>query len=77
MNIAVDPDAAGKGVGSALIGALEDTARAAGITDLSLATHRDMPGNVDFYRKLGWSVTGREGNRIMMARHLPSSDRSG
>lgn len=77
MNIAVDPDAAGQGVGSTLVRALEDAAQAAGITSLALATHRDMPRNVGFYRKLGWSVTGTDGTRIMMARHLPSSDRSG
>lgn len=77
MNIAVSPDAKGQGIGSALMRAIEAHARADSTHTLYLATHRDMPGNVALYEHLGWTVTGRDGTKILMERHLPSLDRSG
>ncbi|KAJ54859.1 hypothetical protein ACMU_13930 [Actibacterium mucosum KCTC 23349] len=70
MNVAVAPDAGGKGVGRALILHAVDTARAAGCSELRLTTHRLMPDNVALYEHLGWHVTGDEGDKIFMTRLL-------
>ena len=70
MNVAVVPAARGTGVGRALIETALTQARTSGCTRIALATHRDMPGNVALYRKLGWSVTGQDGNKILMSRPL-------
>jgi len=70
MNIAVDPQQSGKGVGKALLAHAETLARRAGIDRLALATHKDMGGNVSMYEHLGWQVTGTEGNKVLMQRNL-------
>jgi N-acetylglutamate synthase-like GNAT family acetyltransferase len=46
MNIAVDPDVKGQGLGRRLIEHVERTARDAGAREIHLATHVGMPGNV-------------------------------
>ncbi len=76
-NLAVAPEAGGRGVGSALVRAVEAEARDRGIAMLRLATHVRMEGNVGFYERLGWHVTDRAGNKVLMARHLPSSGEDG
>ncbi len=76
-NIAVVPDAGGRGIGSALVRAVEAEAARRGIATLRLATHVKMDGNVAFYERLGWQVTAREGNKVLMARRLPSPGQDG
>ncbi|MCK7615838.1 GNAT family N-acetyltransferase [Roseibium sediminicola] len=70
MNIAVDPDAKGMGLGRLLIEHLERYARAGGATELHLATHVGMPDNVALYSHLGWSETSRNGNKVLMKKDL-------
>jgi GNAT superfamily N-acetyltransferase len=70
MNVAVDPQHGGKGVGKALLAHAETLARRAGINRLVLATHKDMAGNASMYEHLGWKVAGLEGNKILMQRNL-------
>lgn len=70
MNIAVDPDFKGRGIGGHLIRAVEDHAQAAGSQELLLATHIGMPENVALYTHLGWSETGRTGNKVLMRKVL-------
>lgn len=70
MNIAVDPDAKGKGLGRLLIEHVEDFARTSGAGDLRLATHVGMPENVALYSHLGWSETSRTGNKVLMKKDL-------
>lgn len=72
-NLAVQPTAGGRGVGSALVRAVETEARRQGIVVLRLVTHVRMDSNVGFYERLGWQVAGREGNKVLMTRHLPSA----
>ncbi|MBT8460470.1 MAG: GNAT family N-acetyltransferase [Boseongicola sp.] len=67
-NVAVAPDHGGKGVGRALMAFAVDQARREGLREMALATHRDMPGNVNLYERLGWVVTDESGNKIMMKR---------
>ena len=67
-NVAVAPDQAGKGCGSALMQHAVELARRAGVGQMALATHVDMARNVVMYERLGWEVSNRDGNRIMMHR---------
>lgn len=70
MNVAVDPDFKGRGIGGHLIGAVEGHAQEAGCKKLRLATHVGMPENVQLYMHLGWSETGRTGNKVLMSKSL-------
>ncbi|WP_270732059.1 GNAT family N-acetyltransferase [Shimia sp. Alg240-R146] len=70
MNVAVSPDARGKGLGGKLIGHAVALAQEAGCSEIALATHVDLAGNIALYHHLGWQETGRDGNRVMMTRAL-------
>ncbi len=70
VNIAVDPDFKGQGIGRILLEAVEDRALRGGATGIALATHAGIPENVDLYRHLGWSKTSRNGNKILMNKDL-------
>jgi len=67
-NIAVSPDQGGRGVGKALMAfALVEAARL-DAAEMTLATHRKMLGVIALYKRLGWEVSGEDGNKIMMRR---------
>ena len=53
--IDVDPLHAGKRIGSALIGLVEDRARKEARMGLLLSTFRDVPWNAPYYRRLGFT----------------------
>ena len=65
-NIAVVPSCTGKGLGKALTEIATRECLAQGLANISLATHQKMPENVEFYRHLGWRVTGRSLNKTHM-----------
>lgn len=65
-NIAVHPRHNGKGVGGALIRALEREARAQNRHFLDLATHVQMQQNVKLYEHLGWKILEKTGNKVLM-----------
>lgn len=69
-NIAVDPEHKGKGIGKALIEAVEHVAQQQGATEIRLATHIGMPENVSLYTHLGWSETSRTGNKVLMKKAI-------
>ncbi|WP_150523037.1 GNAT family N-acetyltransferase [Roseibium sediminis] len=69
-NIAVAPDQGGKGIGGLLIRQVEVDTKAAGHTELHLATHVDMPQNVKLYEHLGWKVTETTGHKVLMVKQL-------
>lgn len=69
-NVAVAPEGAGQGIGKALIEHAEDAARQAGYDQLTLATHKDLTDTRRFYARLGWDETGREGDRVFLAKPL-------
>ncbi len=58
-NIAVHPDAQGTGTGSALLGRVEETARAAGRTEIRLYTNEVMTENLEYYPRRGFVETHR------------------
>ncbi|MCV0429209.1 MAG: GNAT family N-acetyltransferase [Roseibium sp.] len=70
VNIAVDPSFKGKGIGKALIAAMEATSKERGATEIRLATHVDLPENVSLYQHLGWHETLRTENKILMLKTL-------
>ena len=69
-NIAVHPEAGGRGIGRALIAAAEAEARAAGASQIDLATHVDMPANLVLYERLGWREVERSGSKVRMSKPL-------
>jgi GNAT superfamily N-acetyltransferase len=71
MNVAVSPNARGRGVGGVLIRLALQIASDAGCRDIALATHVDMPDNVALYTHLGWQETERDATRVTMVRPLP------
>lgn len=70
VNLAVDPDRQGTGLGRMLVTHAEAEARRSGCATIRLATHVRMPRNLRFYARLGWRETGRDGNRVLMSRSL-------
>lgn len=71
MNVAVSPDARGRGIGGQLIRWALELAQEAGCAEIALATHVDMPDNVALYAHLGWRETERDETRVIMVRPLP------
>jgi ribosomal protein S18 acetylase RimI-like enzyme len=73
-NVAVAPEAQGKGVGRALVAFAEDRARAMPHRTLRLYTHARMESNIALYRRLGFAETHRaeqDGyDRVFMAKHV-------
>ena len=59
-NVAVAPEHQGEGIGGLLMRLAEERARAGGIGELRLYTHRLMTENRDWYARLGYEETGRE-----------------
>lgn len=70
MNVAVDPNQSGRGIGRALIDAALTSAREADHRTIKLTTHKDMPRNVALYQHLGWVESGREGDKVFMTLQL-------
>lgn len=58
-NVAVAPEAQGRGIGRALIGHAEALAARAGVRRIRLYTHITMVENQTLYRRLGYRETGR------------------
>lgn len=77
-NVAVDPEATGRGVGRALMQLAETETRKLGFGTMRLSTHVAMPENVRLYEHLGWRETGRAGNKVHMEKVLsPDSEATG
>ena len=65
-NLAVDPEAAGQGLGRALMATAEAECRRHGLPELHLTTHAAMTDTIAFYTRLGWVEAGRSGNKLRM-----------
>jgi PPOX class probable F420-dependent enzyme len=52
--VAVDPGARGRGVGAALMRAIEEAGRAAGYPEIRIGVRASLPGNLRFYEDLGY-----------------------
>lgn len=60
VTVAVAPDAQHRGIGRALIEAVEEHARATGARALTLYTNAAMAANLALYPRLGYAETARE-----------------
>jgi len=54
--VSVDPEAAGRGIGSGLIDHLADWAIERGCPALTLTTFTEVPWNAPYYRRLGFRI---------------------
>ena len=70
MNLAVSPDAAGRGLGARLLHLAETRAAAAGAKVISLSTHADMAATRAWYRAKGWVETDRDGSLVFLVKSL-------
>lgn len=55
---AVEPELQGRGIGRALMAWAEEEAQRRGCTGVSVGVRAALPGNLEFYRRLGYAVTG-------------------
>ena len=73
-NIAVHPDAQGKGVGAALLADADESASRAGHDEIRLYTNNTMVENIDYYPRKGYVETHRATDagyeRVYFSRHL-------
>ena len=69
-NIAVDPNAQGRGIGKALMSFAESQARKKLFSELHLATHMLLSENLSLYKHLGWKITGEEGTKVFMKKMI-------
>jgi N-acetylglutamate synthase-like GNAT family acetyltransferase len=60
-NVAVDPAAQGRGLGSRLLGHVEDEARARSLPEVRLYTHVLMASNIAWYERHGFVRAGEDG----------------
>lgn len=70
VNIAVDPQFSGKGIGKRLIAHLEAVCRSENLTEIRLSTHVKMASNISLYQHLGWVETSRTTNKVLMTKRL-------
>ncbi len=66
FNLAVSPEAQGKGVARQLLAFAEAKAIEAGLSDLRLRTHRLMRATREMYTHLGWVESEVSGNTVVM-----------
>lgn len=60
--LVVVPDAQGRGLGKALLGAAEDEARRAGAVRMELFTGAESEGSIALYQRAGYRVSDRPGD---------------
>jgi GNAT superfamily N-acetyltransferase len=54
--VAVDPGRQRRGIGAALMAWVHDYARAQGFSEVRVGVRRQLPGNLRFYQRLGYTV---------------------
>jgi ribosomal protein S18 acetylase RimI-like enzyme len=74
QNIAVAPDAQGRGIGTRLLELAELEAARAGLAEVRLYTNEAMTENLAYYPRRGYAETGRSGDggfrRVFFAKRL-------
>ena len=75
-NIAVRPDAQGRGLGGRLVAHAEDVARSLGLRDVRLYTNARFESNIAFYARRGFEETRRDqvpvGVVVYMQKAIPA-----
>lgn len=73
-NVAVDPRAQGRGIGSVLLRLAEDEARQRGHREIRLYTNEAMTENIAYYQRRGYAETHRAGDggfrRVFFSKRL-------
>ena len=75
LAIAVVPNARGKGVGSALLEALLERARAEGHDAISLSVDRNNAGAIELYERYGFERVREVDDSVTMLAHLQTTER--
>jgi ribosomal protein S18 acetylase RimI-like enzyme len=75
LAIAVVPNARGKGVGSALLEALLERARAEGHDAISLSVDRNNAGAIELYERHGFERVREVDDSVTMLAHLQTTER--
>ncbi|CAD0183155.1 hypothetical protein RUESEDTHA_00018 [Ruegeria sp. THAF57] len=70
FNLAVAPDAQGRGIAGRLLDQAESVARDRKISRLRLRTHRLMHLTVSMYQHLGWDVEKQSENRLLLGKPI-------
>ncbi|WP_037307153.1 GNAT family N-acetyltransferase [Ruegeria halocynthiae] len=70
FNLAISPQAQGRGLARELLKAVETAAQDSGLRRLRLRTHCLMQGTVAMYQHLGWVEKGRNGNSVLMEKPI-------
>jgi ribosomal protein S18 acetylase RimI-like enzyme len=70
LAIAVVPNARGRGVGTALLNALLERARADGYPTLSLSVDRANAGAIELYQRHGFEQVAEDDDSVTMLAHL-------
>jgi ribosomal protein S18 acetylase RimI-like enzyme len=70
LSIATDPSAQSRGVGAALLAALEQRLVARGVKRYGLSGRMDNPRAVDFYRRNGFTVEKEQLGSLYYAKDL-------
>ncbi|WP_171210700.1 GNAT family N-acetyltransferase [Ruegeria sp. HKCCA5426] len=73
FNLAVAPNAQGRGIAGRLLDQAESVARDRGISRLTLRTHRLMHSTVSMYQHLGWNVEKQSENRLLLSKPISKS----
>jgi GNAT superfamily N-acetyltransferase len=70
------PEHGGRGLGRALVGAIERWASENGVAELTVTTYRDVPWNAPYYRRLGFTIIeSRELDAHLLARRAVEIER--
>ena len=68
--LSVDPDVMGAGIGTALLEATAERARAAGFRRIALSTFRDVPFNAPFYARRGFCISDSQSASAAIRRQV-------
>jgi ribosomal protein S18 acetylase RimI-like enzyme len=74
-NIAVHPEASGKGLGRLLVGTAEEECARRQLPQMRLTTHADMLKTIAFYKSLGWQTYRIAGNKVHMNKSVAADMR--
>jgi len=75
--LAVLPEHGRRGVGAALVSAVEQWARSRGFAELTLTTYVDFPWNADYYVRIGFEPIPEDDLDVEMLHRLEEEDAAG
>ena len=73
INVAVDPQFHGQGIGGLLMRLAESAALEKKIDRLQLSTHRQLQENLSLYQYLGWREVERRGDKVIFEKSIATT----